>query len=94
LQVNTHVDLINWKSGGVFVGETAALAALVAALAHARTISGETVGLLSHHLVMDGRAWDFLRSMWEIAPTLSGICLRSARELFAAKIAPAGEAHG
>ena len=94
LQVNTHVDLIDWKSGGVFAGETAALGALVAALAYARTVSGEPVGLLSHHLVMDGRAWDFLRSMWEIAPTLPGICLRSARELFAAKIAPGGEAHG
>ena len=62
-QVNTHVDLIDWKGGGGFVGEPAALAALVAALAHARTVSDEPVGLLSHHLAMDAGAWDFLRSL-------------------------------
>ena len=65
LQVNTHVDLIDWKGGRGFVGEEAALAALVAALARARTATDEPVGLLSHHLAMDGEAWDFLRSMWE-----------------------------
>ena len=85
LQINTHVDLIDWKSGRGFVGEAAALATLVAALAHARTVAYEPVGLLSHHLAMDGRAWDFLRSLWEKASTLPGIRIRPARELFAAE---------
>jgi hypothetical protein len=85
LQINTHVDLIDWKSGRGFVGEAAALGALVATLAHARTVAYEPVGLLSHHLAMDGGAWDFLRSLWETASTLPGIRIRPARELFAAK---------
>jgi hypothetical protein len=85
LQINTHVDLIDWKSGRGFVGEAAALGALVAALAQARTVAAEPVGLLSHHLAMDGGAWDFLRSLWEKASTLPGIRVRPARELFAAE---------
>lgn len=85
VEINTHVDLIDWKGGRGFVGEAAALGALVAALEHARTVSDEPVGLLSHHLAMDGGAWDFLRSMWAKAQTTPGIRVRPARELFAAR---------
>jgi peptidoglycan/xylan/chitin deacetylase (PgdA/CDA1 family) len=85
LQVNTHADLIDWKNGGGFAGEAAVLGALVAALAHARTVTAEPVGLLSHHLAMDGGAWDFLRSVSEKASTLPGIRIRPAHELFAAE---------
>lgn len=82
LEVNTHVDLIDWKGGRGFVGEAVALDALVAALVRARA-SGEPVGVLSHHLAMDGGAWDFLRSMWERALKKPGLRVRPAHELFA-----------
>jgi len=82
LEVNTHVDLIDWKGGGGFVGEAAALGALVSALSQAR-ISGEPVGVLSHHLAMDGGAWDFLRSIWERAQKMPGFRVRPAHKLFA-----------
>ncbi|WP_428676694.1 polysaccharide deacetylase family protein [Reyranella sp.] len=82
LQVNTHVDLIDWKGGRVFVGEQATLAGLVAALAQARAGGGEPVGILSHHLAMDAGAWDFLRSLWERMKTLENIRVRPARALF------------
>ena len=82
LQVNTHVDLIDWKGGRVFAGEQATLAGLVAALAQARAGGGEPVGLLSHHLAMDAGAWDFLRSLWERMKTLENIRVRPARALF------------
>jgi hypothetical protein len=91
-QINTHVDLVDWKSGGGFTGEQACLAVLVASLARARTESGEPVGILSHHLAMDDRAWDFLRLLWERTRAMSGMRVRSARELFAAKKADEGEA--
>ncbi len=84
-QINTHVDLIDWKGGGGFAGESACLDALVAALSRSRAQGGEPVGLLSHHLVMDGGAWDFLRSFWEGTKTMSGMRVRSARELFASR---------
>ena len=88
LAVNTHVDLIDWKDRR-FVGEAAALGALVSALSHTRR-SGkpngcEPIGMLSHHLAMDAEAWDFLRSMWQRATKLPGLRLRPAHELFGAE---------
>lgn len=82
-QVNTHVDLIDWKARR-FVGDEEALAALVAALARSRTGDAEPVGLLCHHLAMDGGAWDFLRSILERTKAMPGMQIRAAHELFAA----------
>ena len=90
-QINTHVDLIDWKSGQGFSGEEACLAALVAALTRSRTESGEPVGILSHHLAMDEGAWDFLRLFWDRTSTMSGLRVRPANELFAAEGADGGE---
>ena len=82
LQVNTHVDLIDWKGGRVFAGQEAVLAGLVTALARARSGGEEPVGILSHHLAMDAEAWDFLRSLWERMKSLENILVRPARVLF------------
>lgn len=94
LEINTHVDLIDWKGERGFVGETAALETLVAALTRARAASppasAEPVGILSHHLAMDGKAWDFLRSLWQRATILPGLHISPARTLFATEAAPAG----
>ena len=81
-QINTHLDLIDWKAGGGFVGEKVALTALVEALTRSRSRDGEPIGLLSHHLAMDGGAWDFLRSVLEATKTTQGLSVRTARELF------------
>ena len=83
LQVNTHVDLIDWKGGRTFAGEEKVLASLVTSLAHAREGGAEPVGILSHHLAMDAGAWDFLRSLWGRMTKLESLRVRSARELFA-----------
>jgi hypothetical protein len=93
-EINMHVDLLDWKGGRGFVGEGAALGALVAALARARAVSNEPVGILSHHLAMDAEAWDFLRSIWEKTLTMPGLRLRPARELFADRPSAPGEARG
>jgi peptidoglycan/xylan/chitin deacetylase (PgdA/CDA1 family) len=80
--VNTHVDLVDWRSRR-FVGAAAAVEALVAALGRART-TAEPIGVLSHHLAMDGEAWDFLDEMWETTLRLPGLRFRSASALFPA----------
>lgn len=94
LEINTHVDLIDWKGERGFVGETAALTALVSALTRARAASpassAEPVGILSHHLAMDGKAWDFLRSLWQRATILPGLRINPARALFMTETVPAG----
>ena len=84
-QVNTHVDLIDWRGGRGFVGAEPALNALVQALGTARIKTGEPVGVLSHHLAMDEGAWDFLRSLMGRARTMSGLEIRPAHEIFASR---------
>jgi hypothetical protein len=84
-QVNTHVDLIDWRGGRGFVGTGPALNSLVQALGAARTKTGEPVGILSHHLAMDEAAWDFLMSLMGRARTMSGLRIRPAHEIFVAR---------
>jgi hypothetical protein len=88
-QINTHVDLIQWKAGRVFVGAADALDQLVRALARAREQGPEPVGILSHHLAMDEPGWDFLKSFWGRIGAVPGIRILPARALFAS-----GEARG
>jgi hypothetical protein len=84
-QVNTHVDLIDWRGGRGFVGAENALGALVRSLAAARIQSGEPVGILSHHLAMDEGAWDFLMSLLGRATTMPGLKIHPAHQLFASR---------
>ena len=84
-QVNTHVDLIDWKGQHGFVGERAAVNALVNALAASRTTAGEPIGILSHHLAMDEEAWDFLDLLLQRTITTPGVKMLPARELFASR---------
>ncbi len=84
-QVNTHVDLIDWKGGRGFVGAGPALDALVRALGNARTQNREPVGILSHHLAMDEGAWDFLMSLLGRLRTMSGPKISPAHDLFASR---------
>ena len=55
VQVNTHLDPIDWRGTRLFVGEAAALARLVAVLD-----ADEPIGIVSHHLAMDEAGWVFL----------------------------------
>ncbi|MBS0550551.1 MAG: polysaccharide deacetylase, partial [Proteobacteria bacterium] len=84
-QVNTHLDLIDWKGGRGFVGVEAAIDALVRALAAARAGTDEPVGILSHHLAMDEGAWDFLMSLLGAAKTTPGLKILPAHGLFASR---------
>jgi hypothetical protein len=83
LQVNTHLDIIDWRVRR-FAGADAILAALANALSAAR-ITGEPIGLLSHHLAMDGQAWDFLNSFWGTLRGMPAVKIAAARELFASR---------
>jgi hypothetical protein len=99
LEINTHLDVIDWKDGRRFVGEKAVLDMLVIALARSRQSSGamanEPIGVLSHHLAMDGGTWDFLSSLWQRATSLPGLRLCPARVLFgSAQTNAEGEVRG
>lgn len=83
-QVNTHVDLIDWRGTRRFCGEDAALAAAARHLASRRTGSAdpaEPTGWLTHHELHDGSAWEFLERLFERTRRL-GAQWADARSLF------------
>jgi len=67
-QVNSHVDIIDWRGTRGFVGEEAALRAAVKHLAARRSGAAdptEPTGWLTHHAVHDAAAWQFLEHLFE-----------------------------
>ncbi len=63
VQVNTHLDIMARRNGRGFIGSGPALSLAVAHLAArrlGRVDADEATGLLTHHLVHDAGAWDFV----------------------------------
>ena len=84
-QVNTHVDLVAWRSGGGFIGAELALAAATGHLAAKRMAAadpGEATGWLTHHAAHDEGAWSFLERLFESTRGLSSVAWRRPEELF------------
>lgn len=62
VQVNTHIDIMEWTTTRAFLGEAPSLALAVAHLAarrEGRVDAAEPTGLLTHHLAHDEAAWAF-----------------------------------
>lgn len=80
--VNTHVDLMDWHgTGGAWPA-----AHLSRAILRALSLA-EPVGLLTHHLVHDGAAWDFLQAFVALTADHPG-CRWAALPDLAAGAAP------
>ncbi|EJT06643.1 polysaccharide deacetylase family protein [Rhizobium sp. CCGE 510] len=62
--VNTHVDIIDWHGTRGGRAEAELVAELVAELGHRYGGSDEPIGVLTHHLVHDAAAWDFLSALF------------------------------
>ena len=72
-QINTHVDIVAWRRGRHFIGESEALSKAI------RYSKGEEpVGWLSHHAVHDAAAWRFLERLLKV----EGIRWLSVTEAF------------
>jgi hypothetical protein len=62
VQINTHIDPVDWKGGRGLVPEAQILAKLVANLQARRSgqqDNAEPLGLLTHHLVHTDEVWEF-----------------------------------
>ena len=91
-EINTHVDIIDWRGGRGFVGaEQALLQATrhLAARRERRADPGEPTGWLTHHACHDEKAWTFLVELFARLRSEQGVCWKSARELFADRAAAA-----
>jgi hypothetical protein len=77
IQINTHLDPIDWRGERLFVGEVAALERLIAVLD-----PDEPIGILSHHLAMDEPGWRFLDRLLGVLAAHPGAVLCSAADLF------------
>ena len=67
-QVNTHVDIIDWRGTRGFVGEDTALRMAIKHLASRRNgevDAAEPTGWLTHHAVHDRETWLFLERLFE-----------------------------
>jgi len=85
VQVNTHVDIIDWKGTRGFVGEGSALGQATRHLAARREGAADAVeptGWLTHHAVHDEAAWSFLEKLFEVTRAIPGVRWRTVRELF------------
>lgn len=85
-QVNTHVDIIDWKGGRCFAGEEAVLEQAVRHLRLKRTgevAPDEPTGWLTHHAVHDEAAWEFLAHLFEATDRIAGVDWMRPEVLFA-----------
>ena len=66
LQVNTHLDPVNWRHDRGFIGESRAIAHICNHLVNRRTasqVSNEPTGILTHHLAQTEEIWDFILTL-------------------------------
>ncbi len=65
--VNVHMDIIHWSGGVTGRDREWIYLNLAENLEAARKSGWKPVGILTHHLVHDDRAWDSLEAIFEIA---------------------------
>jgi len=65
--LDVHLDVTAWHTTRGFIGREAALGRLIAELRARRQSGGDTaIGVLTHHLVMDGSTAEFLARLGEV----------------------------
>ncbi len=87
VEVNTHADIMDWRGSRGFAGDDAVLAPLVDHLKAKRAgqaDAAEPTGLLTHHLVHDAAAWDFLERLFDFTGSLAAVRWRHPVDLFTA----------
>ncbi|NKB75698.1 MAG: hypothetical protein GKR96_01335 [Gammaproteobacteria bacterium] len=83
--VNTHADIMSWKKGKRFIGETSVVEQLVTHLKSRREgacDSTEPTGLLTHHLVHDVAAWQFLNDLIALMDEHPAVKWMDAKSIF------------
>ena len=85
-QVNTHIDIIDWRGHRGYVGDAAALGLAVGHLEARRRGAAdpnEPTGLLSHHLAHDEASWGFIAALAGATRCHPAVDWLDARTIFA-----------
>jgi len=85
-QLNVHVDIIDWKGGRCFVGETACVEQIIAHLRakrEGRADITEATGVMTHHLVHDQGCRDFLAALFDFLNQREEVQLPGVRRCLA-----------
>jgi hypothetical protein len=86
LQVNAHLDPVNWRHGRGFVGETIAIGQIRRHLSSRRRAAediAEPTGILTHHLVQNDEVWAFCRTLFDTLNRHPAAQWLGAREIWA-----------
>jgi hypothetical protein len=84
VEIDVHVDLVAWHGDRGFIGEAVALGGLVGHLRASRlggAASAGPIGVLTHHLVMDGPTTAFLDRLLQLTRTHAAVRWANAAEL-------------
>jgi len=84
-EVNTHVDIVDWRGTRGFAGEEHVLQRAVDHLEAKRCGTAdpdEPTGWLTHHARHDEAAWTFLERLFESTIAAQGVRWRAADDLF------------
>lgn len=87
LQVNAHLDPVDWRHGRGFIGETLAIGQIHQHLRARRMAGGdlaEPTGILTHHLVQNDGVWAFCRKLFETLNRHPAAQWLNAREIWPA----------
>jgi hypothetical protein len=90
-EVNVDIDLVEWRGDRGFIGEEAALGALVGHLQTRRFgwVCDEPIGILTHHLVQDTATEAFLQKLVAVTCVHPMLCWLDAFEIFTSMSVPA-----
>jgi hypothetical protein len=81
-QLNTHLDIIDWKGTRGGRDPVWLVAELVRLLSASRAAGGsEPIGVLTHHLDHDEVAWDFLEALFEATAQHDTVDWKAAADL-------------
>jgi len=88
LQVNTHLDPVDWRHGRGFIGVAIAIGQIHRHLSSRRLAAEditEPTGILTHHLVQNDEVWAFCRTLFDVLNRHPAAQWLDASEIWPAK---------
>jgi hypothetical protein len=83
--LDVHIDVVAWRADRGFIGKGPALGRLIAELRARRAVfSQSAIGVLTHHLVMDGATEDFMGALGQAIVAHPAARWADPRELLSA----------